>query len=286
MTLRSMTGFGEATGFAGAWETRVNVRSVNHRQLDVRVTLPGELSAAEPKLIALVRERLHRGRVDVKVAVTRTDDGTDGDLAAAASRLRDVATTFDLPPITMSDLLRFAQLGGAKESVTIDVNDVIGCAGNALDKLCAFREREGRALASFFAGHIGTLSRLLTDIEAAAGADIARHRARLAERVEGLLGSDNQVDSTRLEQEIVLIAERSDITEEIQRAGEHVRALQDLIGADTTGPKGKRLDFLLQELIRETNTMASKSASAAVTHLVVEAKTAVEQLREQALNIE
>lgn len=286
MSLSSMTGFGEASATEGDWTLRVTLRSVNHRQLDVRAALPGELSATEPKLLELVKSRLRRGRVDMKVSATRAELGAEEELAAAAERLRSVAESFDLPPITISDLLRFSQFGGARSESTVGTAAIIHCAEEALDALCEFRSREGRALQEFFEGHLESLSVLLTSIEGAAAGDIERHRTRLGARVAELLGDGHVLDAARLEQEVVLIAERSDITEEIARATEHVRALRSLVEDHLSIAKGKRLDFLLQELIRETNTMASKSVSATITHLVVEAKTAIEQLREQALNVE
>ena len=285
MTLHSMTGFGEASHDESGRELRATLRSVNHRQLDVRVALPSQLAALEPKVAALVKSELRRGRVDVRVYVGSETSGADA-WEPAIQELQELAERHGLGSVSVGDVLRFVQMSPATDHADVETQAVLACVSGALDKLRAFRAREGASLQTLFEEHSASLATLLDRIEASSGQEIARHRTRITDSVAELLGRDHTLDPGRIEQEIVLLAERSDIAEEILRAREHVRALRELVSSQEPGGKGKRLDFLLQELIRETNTMASKSVSVAVTHLVVDAKTTVEQLREQAQNVE
>ena len=286
MTLLSMTGFGDAAHSAGEREIRVTLRSVNHRQLDVRIALPAEVSSLEPKVASCIKAELRRGRVDVRIHVAAAADQGQG-WDRAVERLKELATTHGLGPVSVSDVLRFSQLvTAADDGPALEADAILACVSDGLRGLQEFRTREGRVLQDLFEGHTESLTRLLDAIEGSASEEIGRHRERITARVADLLGDQHSVDGARIEQEVVLLAERSDIAEEVLRAREHVRALRSLVADPEGGAKGKRLDFLLQELIRETNTMASKSISAAVTHRVVEAKTLIEQLREQALNVE
>ncbi|MFT6399188.1 MAG: hypothetical protein ACJAYU_003953 [Bradymonadia bacterium] len=280
-----MTGFGEAATDSETGEVRVSMRSVNLKQLDVRVALPTELGAFEQKVAAEVKSRLLRGRVDVRVSVVSRQTDADENWVAAARRLTAFAAEHGLAPVQISDVARAAQVGPASP-VAVEVETLLSTIRSATDALVAFRVREGSSLQTFFLDHASRLEDLLQRIEETAQPEIQAHRDRLGERVSELLSPGTSVDETRLEQEIVIVAERADIAEEIQRATEHVRALRLVLNDEAVAAKGKRLDFLLQELIRETNTMASKSVSAKLTHLVVEAKSAIEQMREQAHNIE
>lgn len=286
--LRSMTGWGEGEATADGVTVKVTMRAVNHKQLDVRVALPSAHGALEAELVRVIRRRAHRGRVEVRVSVD-TVSATAGVPAAevlsdTVAALDAIATTYELARPTLADVLRFA--GGDADAEPISTKIVAPVArealGVALDAFEGFRAREGAELATFFAESLAALAETLQAIDTHSAEASSAHRARLTERANALL--EGALDPERLEQEVVLIAERSDIAEETQRAGAHREALLAAVAGD--GPHGKRLDFLLQELIRETNTMASKATSVALTHAVVEAKTLIERMREQAHNVE
>jgi uncharacterized protein (TIGR00255 family) len=281
-----MTGFGDASCTASGRELNVTLRAVNHRQLDVRVALPAEVGTLEPKVTALIKSELKRGRVDVRISAPDRAKNSSQSWDSAVARVKELATEHELGEISVSDVLRFSQVTRPEERTRLDGDEVLACVAEALAALQTFRRREGGVLRTLFEEHTARLSALLEGIEADAGEGIARHRDRITSRVTELLGEKHELDKGRIEQEVVLLAERSDIAEEIVRAREHLRALSELVAEGRTVAKGKQLDFLLQELIRETNTMASKSVSSAVTHRVVEAKSLIEQLREQALNVE
>lgn len=289
--LMSMTGFGEASADAGTHRVEVSVRSVNHRQLDVRVSLPNGWAAREATIVGEVKRRLHRGRVEVRVSVRRSETAGGFDPAEArkvADDLRAVAEAAGLAAEpTLADVLTaLARRPDAPDDGPGDgvlaASDV--ALASALDAFEAFRAREGAALYGVFVEQLKVVEEVAGSVEAIRLEELEAHRDRLRARVTELLDGQARLDDERLASEIVLIAERSDVAEEIQRAMAHVEALRALLEAP--GPHGKRLDFLLQELIRETNTMGSKSASSKVTHRVVDAKTAVERMREQALNVE
>ncbi len=285
MTLHSMTGFGEAATDSDTGEVRVSIRTVNLKQLDVRVALSSAAAAFEHKVASEVKARLLRGRADVRVSVISTEVDQEQSWAAAAERLSAFAEQHGLATVQISDVMRAAQ-SVTEAPQPPELETLLATVRAAMDTVVDFRAREGASLAAFFLGHAAKLQDLVDQIAATAQPEIAAHRERLHARVSELLSPDSTVDESRLEQEIVIVAERADIAEEIQRATEHIRALGLVIGNEERIAKGKRLDFLLQELIRETNTMASKSVSAKLTHLVVEAKATIEQMREQAHNVE
>lgn len=286
--LRSMTGWGEGEATAEGVGVKVTMRAVNHKQLDVRVALPSMHAALESDIVRTIRTRAHRGRVEVRVSV---DSASTAASVPDPTSLRDtvealgaIATAYNLAPPTLSDVLRFAGNEGDIERISTKAAAPVirEALAQALDAFDAFRAREGAELGTFFSESLEALAGTLATIDTHAVDASTAHRQRLKERASALLGEG--LDPARLEQEVVLIAERSDIAEETQRAGAHREALLAAIAA--AGPHGKRLDFLLQELIRETNTMASKATNVDLTHAVVEAKTLIERMREQAHNVE
>lgn len=298
MNLHSMTGFGEATREVDGVRATATLRSVNHKQLDVRVSLPTSLASLETAVARDLKARLGRGRIDARISVSSiaapvADSAVAPELAALVATLRAVQERFELDGgLSVSDVVRAGGAGlltAAREpGPEVSSPAVHAALGDALEALVAFRVREGAGLHAFFVESVGSLEEILERVETLAGAAIAHHRAALARRVDDVLASRDagRIDAERLEHEIVLIAERSDIAEELQRARAHLSALRQVLDDAAAGAHGKRVDFLLQEMIRETNTMASKSVSAELTHQVVEAKAIVERMREQAHNVE
>lgn len=302
MGLRSMTGIGLASGQLGGTTFSVEARSVNHKGLDIKVTLPGSLAALEPVILNVVRERLARGRVQVRVSHEHsTDSGArsvlDIDAAVAlAARLEQVRQRAELPgPVTLEHLLAIPSLvlRNPEESLAgVELWDqgLSALVDEALEALSAERDREGQALADDMTARLETLAgcieRIAAELPVWRQGRMARLRERVVELTDGL--GIEEVSQERLAQEIVLLSERVDIAEEITRARAHVAHLLALIPGhdpDVDGPVGKKLDFYFQELIRETNTMGSKSQSEVIAACVVEMRSEIDRLREQVLNI-
>ncbi|HEY6100213.1 MAG TPA: YicC/YloC family endoribonuclease [Anaeromyxobacter sp.] len=290
--IRSMTGFGAARGASGAEELDVEIRSVNHKFSEVKVRAPRELGALEIEVARMVKERLARGGVDVAI---RRPGGSSGlapriDVALAESysrAFREMQVRLGLPgTLTLADVIgadgvvrleeRSVDLDAAREALR-------RALGTALDRLVEMRVREGEALARDLAGRLEVLETSVARIELLGPPAIEHHRARLAERVQEL-ARGVAVDPGRLEQEVVLLADRTDVTEEITRLRSHVAQVRALL--KVAEPAGRKLDFLVQEMHREMNTIGSKSQSAEIAALVVALKAEVERMREQVQNVE
>lgn len=295
--IRSMTGFGRAGFEVGGLLFEIEIRSVNNRYLDARAKLPRPLSSYEPVVKAAVQARLQRGKVDVTIVQSSSSVATmqlEVDRAAAqqyvlaAAELAenfdvsgsiDVATLLGMPGVTRMSDLEFVEEELDRELET--------GVGRALDALDAMREREGEALASDFALRLGEISELVRQFESRSGEVLEAVREKLRRRTKQLEQETGLLDEARLHQEIVIAADRLDIAEELVRLRSHVDQFHAIVGeADRETPVGRRLDFLLQEMGREANTVGSKASDAPLAHLVVELKTELERLREQVQNVE
>ena len=287
-----MTGFGVGDAPLGEGRVTVELRALNHRFLDVRVRLPEELLDQSFFIEQLVRESLARGRFDVGVrlegaalppplfSVERARA-----LYRGLCQLRDeLAPGTDLP---------ITALTGMPDLVTTPTTaDSVGARASlkaafdvALKRLDEMRLNEGEALTRELNTRLDSARRLRAMISARGGQMLEGYRIRLRERLDRLLSESGlQVDPGRLETEIVILADRSDVTEELVRLDSHFDQFARLIAAD--GPVGRRLDFLLQEIGRESNTIGAKSQDAPIAHLVVEMKAELERIREQVQNVE
>ncbi len=295
--IRSMTGFGRASFRVGDVGFEVEVRAVNHRHLDARVRLPKPFASLEPDVRARIQARLARGKVDC--AVSSPDGASPGqrvevDLAAArqylaaARALRDgesvggeleVAELLALPGVA-----RFAEPSLAGDEVR---QELLAAVDTALAGVAAMREQEGRALESDLRERLARVEALSRSIEARSDTVREAVRERLRKRSEQLAQETGLLDEARLHQEIVLAADRLDITEELVRLRSHVEQFRSILsGAGPGNPVGRQLDFLMQELGREANTVGSKGGDAPIAHDVVELKTELERVREQVQNVE
>ncbi|HVK66088.1 MAG TPA: YicC/YloC family endoribonuclease [Polyangium sp.] len=292
--MRSMTGFGIGEVTLGEGRVLAEIRSVNQRFLDVRTRLPREL--AEIALFAeqVVRERLRRGRVELVVRTegpVLTAATLDVARARAAFRqllaLRDeLAPGAELPLALLSAVpdLFIPPAGPELAAVRDAVRRAIEAAISAMDAMC---RAEGEALLADLSGRCQALRRLIEAI--ASQADGLREAAqrRLHERLERLLASaELTVDRGRLELELAILVDKSDFTEELTRLRSHLDQLEGVLAASGGEPVGRRLDFLLQEMVREANTLGAKAQDASVSQIVVGIKVELERLREQVQNVE
>jgi uncharacterized protein (TIGR00255 family) len=285
----SMTGFAAVAAELAGVSLAVELRSVNHRYLDLTVRLPDELRALEPAVRERLARDLKRGKVECRVALNRGTSGAAplavdvervGHLAAAAAQIARVLP--GAPPLTTADVLRWPGVL-AEPSVAADelAAKVTGLVDEALAELAAARAREGaklRAVLEACCDGIETqVTRVTPRIPALHAAYVERLGARLREA-----GLDP--DQERLKQELALFATKVDVAEEVARLTTHVAEVRRVLAQG--GSAGKRLDFLAQELHREANTLGSKSVDAEVSQVSLELKVLIEQMREQVQNIE
>lgn len=290
--MKSMTGFGSADAKAGAVTLAVEVRSVNQRHLDVKIVAPREYGAWEAELRREVAESISRGRVDVFVSRTPTA-GSRGIVvnkkvaAAYISAWRELRSEFDLEGDVSLALLQgrpeIFQSAGADIDPSCEIEVLKRVLARALDAHGRERAREGAHLARDIGAQAKQLRSLVARLRARSAGIAPRLRARLEERLKTLL-EGRGAEPARLAQETAVLAERADVSEEIVRLGSHLDALTGLI--KESAPVGKRVEFLLQEINRELNTIGSKAGDLEITNLVIDGKAAVEKIREQVQNVE
>ena len=290
-----MTGRGAAAAAGRLARVEVELSSVNRKQLDDDVGLPRFLAAYESRVLELVQSRLSRGRVTGDVRVTWAEAaqaaGAKVDLGlarAAVGALRAAARKLDLPDdLKASDLLSLPGLvvleHGERdlEALWPTVRQALEAA---LAKLQAMRKKEGAALGRDLRARLGTLRKLAREIAARAPGVAETYRANLLKRIAAALpGSDLAADE-RLLREVALFADKADVTEELVRLDSHFRQAEDALKAG--GVVGRALDFLVQEMGREINTIGSKANDAEIARRVVAAKAELERFREQVQNVE
>jgi uncharacterized protein (TIGR00255 family) len=288
--MRSMTGFGLGEQSLGGGRLCAEVRSLNHRFLELRVRLPLEIADHTFFVEQLCRERLGRGRYDVSIRL----DGSvlpapELDVARARGayqtlqRLRD-----ELSPGSELPLGLLAGFPGLLSTSTSDpeplraaLAQAIGAALVSLDEM---RAAEGSHLASELAERLRSVRTLLAELAGHGPALLEAQERRLQQRLARLLGGVDALDPARLALEVAILVDRCDTTEELVRLESHFDQFDALL--TTPGPSGRKLDFLLQEMGRETNTIGAKCQDATLSHLVVALKAEVERLREQVQNVE
>jgi uncharacterized protein (TIGR00255 family) len=290
--MKSMTGFGAAEGKIGPITLSAEVRSVNQRHLDVKIVGPREYGAWESDLRREVAAAISRGRVDVFVSrtpVTGARAVVINKKAAAAyvSAWREVRREFDLEgDVSLALLLgrpEIFQSAGADIDPATEIEVVKRVLARALAAHGRERAREGAHLARDIGGRAKQLRTLVARLRTRSARLGPRLRRRLEDRLAALLGGRG-IDPSRLAQEAAVLAERADVSEEIVRLASHLDALTGLV--KESAPVGKRVEFLLQEINRELNTIGSKAGDLEVTNLVIDGKAAVEKIREQVQNVE
>jgi uncharacterized protein (TIGR00255 family) len=284
-----MTGFSTAETRVGSFRLVWEIRSVNHRYLELGFRLPDELRAVEPECRELVAAAIKRGKVDcsLKIGADERDAVAGAIVAGALERLRaledQVRRVFpDAGALTADEVLRWP---GVLEQPARNLEElgeaVKDCLGAALRALTESRGREGARIAEVLEKRNAAIAALVAGVKPQLDGVQLRYRERLRDRLQRL---DVQADPERLEQELALIAQRADVAEEIDRLTSHGAEVQAILHRNE--PVGRRLDFVIQELNREANTFASKVQEEALTRVAVELKVLIEQMREQVQNLE
>ena len=285
----SMTGFATAEILAPPFRLVWEVRSVNHRFLELACRLPDELRGIEPDCRELVAAVARRGKIDCALRIVAADGATQPTLviADALSSLRaledQIRRVFpQARPLTVGEILRSAGvLREPDRQLAALAEPALDCLKEALESLRAARHREGGRIAEVLERRNVAIAALLEEVRPLLAGALVRHRDKLRERLARL---DVQAQPERLEQELALVAQRVDVAEEIDRLASHVAEVRDVLRREE--PVGRRLDFLTQELNREANTFASKVQDETLTRTAVELKVLIEQMREQVQNVE
>ncbi|HEY7958188.1 MAG TPA: YicC/YloC family endoribonuclease [Polyangia bacterium] len=291
--MRSMTGYGRGTCEVAGRRLHVELRSLNHRFLEVKLRLPWGDPAIEQQITQLLRTKIDRGVVTVSVRdeggaaalalKVRVDLALARGYVEALEQLRQALGV--VAPIPLE--LVATQPGVLAAGEALPDSELLWKAlepglSQALDGLVESRAREGAAIAADLKERLASVERIASDLRTLTASAPEQYRARLTERLERARASG--IDEQRIAQEVAIMADKLDVSEELTRLGAHLAELGRLL--DQSGPQGRRLDFLTQELNREINTLGSKSPSAQCAARVVDAKAELEKLREQIQNVE
>ncbi len=293
--IKSMTGYGRAKAVIEGKSIVVEIKSVNHRNMEIIVRLPGMLSALEVEIKKKISERLFRGRVEVSI---QTESGFGKENAEQLeinlplirnyySLLNQIRQEFDF-----KDEITLSMVTGLKYAISYSEGDVNPeeiwkhlerILSDSIDSLTEMREKEGELLYRDFLARSGIISDYLGDLETRAPQVVMEYKKKLSERI-GELTDILEIDESRLSQEIAIMAEKSDITEEIVRFESHLSQFSEMLESDEA--IGRKMDFLLQEMLREINTIGSKSSDIEMSRNVIEIKSELAKLREQIQNVE
>jgi uncharacterized protein (TIGR00255 family) len=295
MALSSMTGFARADGVAAAYAWAWELKSVNAKGIDLRLRMPPGWDAIEPTVRARANEALVRGTAYATLSVERRGVEpvvrvNDSVLAAVLATLKNLTGRVEAEPARLDGILA---IKGVIEVVDAEECEddrrsaeaaVVAGFDRALAELLQMRRHEGEALARVLMARLTEIAALVAKAEAAPGRRSEAIKRRITEQVALLLDNTNRFDPDRLHQEAILIAAKADVREELDRLDAHIAQARKLI--ETGGAVGRRLDFLAQELNRESNTLCAKSNDVELTNTGLELKTVVEQFREQVQNLE
>jgi uncharacterized protein (TIGR00255 family) len=285
--IHSMTGYAAAARESPTASLAGELKSVNGRFLDIQFRLPDELRALEPQLRELIQGRAGRGKVECRVSVTPAagaatrlamNDALLGALADASRKVRAVIP--DAQPLRVGEVLNWPGVLADDRSAALR-ESCVALVRELLDEFASTRAREGGKLAHMLIERLDRMGALLASIQPRLPEAIAAYQEKLAARFREALGS---ADEERIRQEIALFGVKADVAEELNRLGAHIEEVRRVLKAG--GAIGKRLDFLMQELNREANTLGSKSVSKELSDASLEFKLLIEQMREQIQNIE
>jgi uncharacterized protein (TIGR00255 family) len=293
--IKSMTGYGRSETALGGRNVVIEIRSLNHRNLEVIVRFPAFLSFLEMDIKKRLNEKISRGRVEVSIKVDAEPGMNGGEklnvnlplIRDYYSLLSDIKKELGLEDEITLALIARLKNGIYVSDVAIDPEEAWETISDALDEavdsLITMKEKEGEILCDDFIEHLTLTEEYIKSLEVRSPQVALEYQERLRERIAELAGGV-EIDEARVSQEIAILAEKSDINEETVRLASHIVQFREMIKAG--GPIGRKLDFLLQEMHREINTIGSKSGDLEISHNVIEIKTELAKLREQVQNIE
>jgi uncharacterized protein (TIGR00255 family) len=291
--LKSMTGFGRGEGETTLGKVFVETRSVNHRYCDINIKLPKRLTPFETRIKEIIRDQVSRGRIDIFLKLENLGEENvqlSVDLHLAEKYYQALQSLKE--SLHLKDKITLELIAGAKDVITVKEEtgdlepfwqEVLPILKRSFQDLDNMKRSEGGTLAKDLHQRLERIAQQLEEIKHLFPSRLEAYQNRLHERVRSLLGGID-VDLSRFQQEVALLAERTDITEEIVRAGSHLSQFVTLLKAEE--PVGRKMDFLLQEIHREVNTVSAKTNDAGISQRVVEIKAELEKIREQVQNIE
>jgi len=290
--ITSMTGFGAAEGAVGAWRLTVEIRSVNHRFFTPAIKLPGVLARWEGEVRELLRKRIARGHVTLSAWLNREEDSAVGideeRFGAYVAQLRGLRDRFQLAgDVDVATVVRLPDVVTTRrpEDEAFDATELLGVVGEACEALEGMRRSEGERIADYLRERLSVIASALDRIAERAPARLAEQQRRMRESIAEL-AAGVAVDPQRVAQEVAVLADRIDVAEELSRFRSHVAAFLTALDAPAGEAVGKRLGFVLQEMLREANTTGSKANDAPMLADVVLIKEELERLREQVENVE
>lgn len=291
--IKSMTGYGRAAVTAGGREITVELRSVNNRYLDCTVKLPRMFSFAEDAVKRRVKEAISRGKVDVYITVTQTESTDvkvqlnrpvlEGYLSAMRTIAAEYGVQDDISVTALARLQDIFLVDRQEEDEEAAQKDILAAVDAALRKHTEMRCREGEAMEADLRSRAATILGLVADVEARSPETVREYRERLAAKMQEVL-ENTSIDESRILTEAAVFADKIAVDEETVRLHSHLSQLRDMLRGDE--PVGRKLDFLIQEINRECNTIGSKCSDLTITQDVVNMKAEVEKIREQVQNIE
>jgi uncharacterized protein (TIGR00255 family) len=293
--LTSMTAFTRAEKTTETLSVLMEIRAFNSKGLDISIRIPSGYQTLEERIKGQITQRIARGRVEISCQVTpqEQDDTECFEINMAKARayhsvlgnLKDaLGLTGDITLEQMMSAGNIIRPADRQRDMEADWQVIGDCLAGALADLCAMRRTEGAVLAADLTGRLEAVAERLVFIEKATDGLLDRYRQRLTERIGALTRGLVEIDEARISQEAALLADRSDISEEIIRARSHIHQFRSIMAQDEAA--GRKLNFLLQELNREFNTMGSKAGNADISHTIVEVKSELEKMREQVQNVE
>lgn len=285
--IKSMTAYAQASTQTELGELSCELRSVNHRYLDIAPRMPEELRVYESLLRETITAKLARGRVDCFIRLKENNSASLEPNSEAAQQLQSLLADMQkqvpsMQAIRAIDVLRWpGVLQSKKADPELMKQSLLSLVSEALDHLITAREKEGMKMAELIQQRLDDMSDVLNSVVSLVPEISQQYRARLEEKMADIL---DKLDSSRLEQEMVLFLQKTDVAEELDRLEVHIAEVASVLSKPE--PAGRRLDFLMQELNREVNTLGSKSQDQRLTKASVDLKVLIEQMREQVQNIE
>lgn len=293
MSVKSMTGFGRGVGSFGGLDFTVDIKSVNHRFFDFSARIYKDYAFLEEPIKSRIAKSIARGKVDVYFHTEKSlenaeliatiDEGLVKAYLNAADQLADLGVKNDLGAsriLTLPDVLTIRQPEVSEDEITASVLSAVDCA---LEAFINMREVEGEKLKTDLTDNLSFIAEAVERVEVLAPESVQAYRQRLEDKIRETLG-DRDVEESRLLTEVAVFADKVAVDEETVRLKSHLSQFRDLL--EEGGPIGKKLDFLIQEMNREINTIGSKCNSIEITRIVVDVKSCIEKIREQIQNVE